>query len=186
MNVEQKAVRVGIIFLALLLLSGTVLVFAGRDAVTLALEKKEGILSAEQVKIAFENIGGQLVNEAVIESQQVKKGDVLMVLDSTDVDLSIERLKAQIQQAEAQISELYGSIEIGLSKASTSEAQSYRQIEQQKKALDAAKATYDNQLLTYNRRKALIASGAIAQAELDSARMELDVADECRTTAAPA
>jgi len=100
--------------------------------------------------------------------------------------LSIERLKAQIQQAEAQISELYGSIEIGLSKASTSEAQSYRQIEQQKKALDAAKATYDNQLLTYNRRKALIASGAIAQAELDSARMELDVADECRTTAAPA
>ncbi|MGL5515004.1 MAG: HlyD family secretion protein, partial [Sporomusa sp.] len=177
MNVEQKAVRVGIVFLALLLLGGTVLVFAGRDAVTLALEKKEGILSAEQIKIAFENIGGRLVNEAVIESQQVKKGDILMVLDSTDVDLSIERLKTQIQQAEAQISELHGSIEIGLAKASTNEAQSYRQIEQQKKALDAAKATYDNQLLTYNRRKALIASGAIAQAELDSARMELDVAD---------
>ncbi|WP_371373620.1 HlyD family secretion protein [Sporomusa aerivorans] len=176
MNLRQKSLRVGIVFLGLLLIGGMLLVFTGRDVVTLALEKKEGILTAEQVKIAFENIGGRLVNEAVKESQEVKKGDILMALDSTDIDLAIERLQTQINQMEAQISQLSGSIEIGLAKASTSEIQTYRQIEQQKMALDAAKATYDNQLLTYNRKKTLTASGAVSQSELDSAQMALDVA----------
>ncbi len=176
MNLKQKSLRIGIVFLGLLLVSGMLLMFTGHDAVTLALEKKEGILTAEQVKIAFENIGGRLVNEAVKESQEVKKGDILMVLDSTDIDLAIERLQTQINQVDAQIGQLNGSIEIGLAKASTSEIQTYRQIEQQKMALDAAKATYDNQLLTYNRKKVLTVSGAVSQAELDSAQMALDVA----------
>ena len=176
MNLKEQSLRVGIVFLLLLLVGGILLVFKGHDAVTLALEKKEGILNAEQVKIAFENIGGRLVNEAVKESQEVKRNDILMVLDSTDIDLSIEQLQTQIKQIDAQINELNGSIEIGLAKTATSEIQTYRQIEQQKMALDAAKATYDNQLLTYNRKKALVASGAVSQAELDSAQMALDVA----------
>ena len=69
-----------------------------------------------------------------------------------------------------------GTIQIGFAKTSTSELQAYRIIEQQKMALDAAKATYDNQQLTYNRKKALAASGAISQSELDSAQMAMDVA----------
>lgn len=176
MNLKEKSVQIGIVFLALLLFGGILLVFTGHDAVTLALEKKEGIVNAEQVKVAFENIGGRLVNEAVKESQEVKKGDILLVLDSTDIDLSIERLQTQINQIDAQISELNGSIEIGLAKTSTNETQTYRQIEQQKMALDAAKATYENQLLTYNRKKALVATGAVAQAEVDSAQTALEVA----------
>jgi Multidrug resistance efflux pump len=166
----------GIIFLTLLFVGGGLLIFMGHDAVTLATEKKEGILTAEQVKISFENIGGRLVKEVVQESQEVKCGDILMVLDSTDIDLSIERLQAQINQVDAQINQLNGSIQIGFAKTSTSEQQTYRQIEQQKMALDAAKATYDNQLLTYNRKSVLATSGAVSQSELDSAQMALDVA----------
>ena len=49
-------------------------------------------------------------------------------------------------------------------------------IEQQKMAIDAAKATYDNQQLTYNRIKVLENSGAVSQSELDRARMAMDVA----------
>jgi HlyD family secretion protein len=176
MNLKEKSLRMGIIFLVLLFVGGMVLVFTGNDAVTIAMEKKEGILTAEQVKIAFENVGGRLVNEMVQESQEVKKGDILMVLDSVDVDLAIERLQTQINQMDAQINQLNGSIQIGYAKTSTNELQTYRQIEQQKMALDAAKATYENQQLTYNRNKALVASGAISQSELDRARMALDVA----------
>jgi HlyD family secretion protein len=176
MNLKEKSLRMGIIFLVLLFVGGMLLVFKGHDAVTMALEKKEGILTAEQVKIAFENIGGLLVNEMVQESQEVKKGDILMVLDSIDIDLSIERLQTQINQMDAQINQLNGSIRIGYAKTSTSELQTYRLIEQQKMALDAAKATYDNQQLTYNRKKALAVSGAVSQSELDSAQMALDVA----------
>lgn len=176
MNLKEKSLRMGIVFLGLLFVAGILLVFTGNDAVTIAMEKKEGILTAEQVKIAFENVGGRLVNEMVQESQEVKKGDILMVLDSVDVDLSIERLQTQINQMDAQINQLNGSIQIGYAKTSTNELQTYRQIEQQKMALDAAKATYENQQLTYNRNKALVASGAISQSELDRARMALDVA----------
>ncbi|MDR3590682.1 MAG: biotin/lipoyl-binding protein [Negativicutes bacterium] len=176
MNLKEQSLRMGIVFLVLLFVSGLLLAFKGHDAVTLAMEKKEGLLAAEQVKISFQSIGGRLVSEMVQESQEVKKGDILMTLDSTDIDLSIDRLQTQINQVDAQISQLSGSIQIGFAKTSTSEQQTYRQIEQQKMALDAAKATYDNQLLTYNRKKVLATTGAVSQSELDSAQMSLDVA----------
>lgn len=77
MNLKEKSLRMGIIFLVLLFVGGMLLVFKGHDAVTMAAEKKEGILTAEQVKVAFENIGGHLVNEMV---QEVKKAISLWFL----------------------------------------------------------------------------------------------------------
>ena len=176
MNLKEKSLRMGIIFLLLCFIGGGVLLFTGHDAVTMAAEKKDGILTAEQIKMAFENIGGRLVKEMVQESQEVKQGDILMVLDSTDIDLSIERLQTQVNQMDAQINQMKGTIQIGFAKTSTSELQTYRTIEQQKMAVDAAKASYSNQQLTYNRRKVLATSGAISQSELDSAQMAMDVA----------
>lgn len=173
---KEKMLRLGIVFLGILFVGGIVLGFAGHDAVTLSLEKKEGILSAEQVKLAFENVGGRLVKEAVQESQEVKTGDILMVIDSTDVDLTIERLKTQIAQMEAKIKQMDGSIKIGYQKTSTNETQTFRLIEQQKMALDAAQATYANKKIDFERKQALLASGAISQSELDSAKMALEVA----------
>lgn len=176
MKLKEKSLRMGIIFLLLVFIGGGVLLFAGHDAITMAAEKKDGILTAEQVKIAFENIGGRLVTEMVQESQEVQKGDILMILDSTDVDLAIEGLQSKINQMDAQINQTKGSIQIGFAKTSIGELQTYRGIEQQKMALDGAKATYDNQQLTYNRKKVLAASGAVSQSELDSAQMAMEVA----------
>lgn len=176
MDLKQKTVKIGLVFLMLLFVSGGLLIFKGHDAVAVATEKKEGILTAEEVKLAFENIGGRLIAEQVKESQEVKKGDILMVLDSTDVDLAIAKLETQIKQMDARISQTSGNIQIGYARTSTAETQTYRQIEQQKLAVDAAKATYENQQLIYNRKKALASSGAVSQAELDAAQAGLDVA----------
>ena len=176
LNKKEKMLRLGIVFLGILFVGGIILGFAGHDAVTISLEKKEGILSAEQVKLAFESVGGRLVKESVQESQEVKKGDILMVIDSTDVDLSIERLKTQIAQMEAKINQMNGNIKIGYLKTATNETQTYRLIEQQKMALDAAKATYNNKKIDFERKRSLLASGAISQSELDSAQMALEVA----------
>lgn len=107
MNLKEKSLRVGLVLLVVLIAGGILLVAKGHDAVTLVVEKKEGILTAEQVKIAFENIGGRLVKENVQESQEVKKGDILMVLDSVDIDLVIERLQSQIGQMDAKIISIY-------------------------------------------------------------------------------
>ena len=176
MDTRKKAMRAGAIFIALLIISGIVLMYQGNDAVALATKKKEGILSAEQVKLSFDSVGGRMITEAVKEGQEVHAGDIIMELDSTDTDLSIERLKAQIAQMDAQIRSASGSKGISYMRADSDEQQSFRQIDQQKAAIASARATLTNSDTDYRRKLALVEAGALAQSELDNATTALNVA----------
>ena len=73
---RRKAIRAGILFIAILIISGVVLMYRGNDAVFLATEKKDGILTAEQIKLSFDSVGGRLINENVREGQEVHAGQV--------------------------------------------------------------------------------------------------------------
>lgn len=148
MNTRQKALRTGAIFIAVLIVAGLLLLYKGNDAVAIGMEKKEGILTAEQVKMSFDSVSGRLLKEAVKEGDTVKAGDVIMELDPTDTDLSIERTKAQIAQ-----------------------------LDQQRAAVSAAQATLKNSQIDYNRKSALLDAGAIAKSQLDDAEMALNVAE---------
>ncbi|MBQ9477968.1 MAG: biotin/lipoyl-binding protein, partial [Selenomonadaceae bacterium] len=172
----NKAARLGIIFIALLIVSGVVLMYKGNDAVVLATEKKEGILTAEQIKLAFDSVSGRMINEAVVEGQRVKAGDVIMVLDPTDTELAIEKLKAQIAQLDAQIKSTGGSMNVSFFRADNDEQQSFRQIDSQRATVASAQATLKNCQLDYDRKVALLSAGAIAQSDLDDATMALNVA----------
>lgn len=176
MNTKEKAKRTGILFIALLIIGGLVLMYTGNDALVLATEKKEGILTAEQVKLSFDSVGGRLVKEAVKEGDWVKKGDVIMELDATDTDLSIAKLKTQIAQMEAQIASASGTQGINYLKADTDESQNYRGIDQQQAAVQSASVTLKNARIDYDRKAALLEAGAIAQSQLDDAEMALNVA----------
>ena len=81
MNTRQKALRTGAIFIAVLIVAGLLLLYKGNDAVAIGMEKKEGILTAEQVKMSFDSVSGRLLKEAVKEGDTVKAGDVIMELD---------------------------------------------------------------------------------------------------------
>lgn len=184
MTNNNKIIRKVLSVFAVITVLGS-LAFAvfNKDAATMGEREKEGILTAEQVQVAFQSVSGKLVEECVIESQIVKKGDILMVLDSTDTDLAIEKAKAQLEQLDAQIRHQSGDIDVNYARTFTAEEQAYRAIEQQKQALDAADATYANKELFYRRMEALVADGAISQLELDNARMALDVANADRLRA---
>ena len=171
-----KANRAGIIFIVLLIVSGIVLMYRGNDATILAQEKKEGILTAEQIKLSFDSVSGRMINEAVREGQIVREGDLIMQLDPTDTDLSIEKLKAQISQLDAQIKSTSGSMGINFFKADNDEQQSFRQIDSQRALVDSAKATLTNAEIDYNRKLELVNSGAVAKSQLDDATMALNVA----------
>lgn len=175
MDKKLRAKKFGMIFAVVMVVTGLLLMYTGNDALVLATEKKEGILTAEQIKLSFENVGGRMVKECVKEADQVKKGDVLMVLDSTDVDLSIAKLEAQIAQMKSQIKSAGGGVNIAMSQADTNEQQSFRQIDQQKAAVDAAEANYNNASLDYNRKVQLFEVGAISKADLDAAQTALQV-----------
>ena len=177
MNTRQKALRTGAIFIVVLIVAGLLLLYKGNDAVAIGMEKKEGILTAEQVKMSFDSVSGRLLKEAVKEGDTVKAGDVIMELDSTDTDLSIERTKAQIAQLDAQIRSMGGTQAVNYQKADSDEQQSFRQIDQQRAAVSAAQATLKNSQIDYNRKSALLDAGAIAKSQLDDAEMALNVAE---------
>ena len=169
MNAKLKAERTGIIFLVLLIVSGAALLYRGNDAVALGVAKKEGILTAEQVKMSFDSVSGRLVHQAVQEGDNVKKGDVIMELDATDTDLAIKKTKAQIAGKN-------GSQQVSYQKADNDETQSFRQIDQQRAAVAAAAATLRNSELDYARKTSLVEAGAIARSVLDDATTALEVA----------
>ena len=176
MQPRRKAIRAGIFFIVLLIVSGIVLMYRGNDAVILATQKKDGILTAEQVKLSFDTVGGRLINEAVREGQEVTAGQVVMQLDPTDTELAIEKLRAQIAQLDAQIQSTTGNMNTTLFRADNDEQQSFRQIDSQRGAVSAAKATLANAELDFKRKSELFKDGAIAKAQLDDATMALNVA----------
>ena len=178
MKSNEKAKRVGIVFILLMIIGGVTLMYTGNDAIVQGASKKEGILTAEQVKMSFDSVSGTLIKEAVKEGDMVKKGDIIMELDTTDTDLAIEKVKAQISQMDAQINSTSGTMGINFSRAATSETQSFRQIDQQKAAVSSAQATLKNAEINYNRTAALVEAGAMARAQLDDAEMSLSVARE--------
>lgn len=112
-HLPKRAWRLCLFFIGILLAGGVLLMYKGNDAVAQGIANKDGILTAEQVKVSFQSVSGKMVNEAVQESQEVKAGDILMQLDSTDVDLDIAKTQAQIAQLDAQIQSMEGTIAIG-------------------------------------------------------------------------
>ena len=173
---DSRAKKVGIIFILLMIVSGLVLMYQGNDAVVLATQKKEGILTAEQVKLAFDSVSGRMINEAVTEGQIVKAGDVIMELDATDTDLAIERLKAQLAGLDAQIKSTSGTMNVNFFRADNDEQQTFRQIDSQRAAVSSAEATLLNAEIDYNRKLELVNAGAVAKSQLDDATMVLNVA----------
>lgn len=173
---KNKTARGGMIFLALLIISGLILMYRGNDAVFLGGTVKESILTAEQIKLAFDSVGGRMTNEAVREGQEVQAGDLIMELDATDTDLAIEKLQAQIAQLDAQIKSTAGTMNANSFRVTNDEQQSFRQIDSQRALVNSARATLRNAEINYNRNLELVNAGAIARSQLDDAIMNLNVA----------
>lgn len=173
--IQTKTFYTCIGFIAVLLIGGILLMYNGNDAVAQGISKKSGIVTAEQVKISFQSVSGKIVREAVKEAQLVKKGDILYQLDSTDVDLEIAKTKAQLEQINAAIRSLQGTIQIGYSETSTNETQSRRSIDEQRAAIDSATATLINAQRDYDRSVILYNEGAISKAQLDKDEAALSV-----------
>ena len=176
MDPKKKAKRVGIVFIVLFIIAGLVLMYTGNDAVVLAVRQKEGILTAEQVKMSFDSVSGRLVREAVQEGDEVKAGDIIMELDATDNTLALARIDAQLAQIEAQIAGRSTSMGISMQQVGTNETQTFRQIDAQRAVVDSARATQRNSERDYERMTALYAEGAVSKEALDNAEMRVSVA----------
>lgn len=79
---KSKVISILIAFALLLTIGITLLVIGPQnDAASIASARKAGVLTAGDVVVAFEKVSAKLIDRPVIESQHVKRGDVLMQLD---------------------------------------------------------------------------------------------------------
>lgn len=102
--------------------------------------------------------------------QQVKKGDILLVMDTSQLEL-------QLQDAGQKINEIEALIKGAKETDTTSDAKKAEiAVDQANSAYQAAKAAYDN-------AKALYGAGATSQADLDAKKDTLDRAKAALDTA---
>ncbi|MEI7026620.1 HlyD family secretion protein [Paenibacillus sp. y28] len=158
-----------LVVLITLAAGGTLMALGGKDAVTQAAEVKSSILTAEQVNVSFQGVAGKVVQALVTEETQVKKGDPLMVLDMTDLDLQIAKSEADLALAQVKIRQTADAIQIAKDKLGNATRQAQLSVEQaqasrdlvlqgardediakQKLALAAAEDSYAHQLRLYN------------------------------------
>jgi membrane fusion protein (multidrug efflux system) len=108
---------------------------------------------------------GPVAEVRVVDAQAVKKGDVLVVLDSADRRLELEQAQAALAQAERQVRG-YQATDTALD----------GQIGARRADLARARADLVRISTQYDRRAPLSESGAISAEELTSAKTALDSA----------
>lgn len=165
---NNAPVRTALIFVIALLIASTVILLSRRnDAVSVAEQRKAGVVTAEQIDVAFQGVGGRLIHRDIEESQWVHKGDVLMVLDPTDTIISINKTKALIAQLNAQIDGENDLIAVSTRQLVTTQEQTWRQVEQAWAAVLSTQASYDNAQKEYNRTLSLVKNGTVSKSDHD-------------------
>lgn len=160
---QKKYVPIALL-IATLAVGGVLLMFHGSDAVTLATNNKGSILTADAVNASFQGVGGRVVSVEVVEEQDVKKGDVIMKLDTTDINLQIAQLEASIAQQDVKIQQ-----------AAIQEVRP-EELEKQKLTTASAKESLEQAQRNYDRCKVLYSEGGISKVEFDNAASQLEIA----------
>ncbi|OOM78098.1 efflux RND transporter periplasmic adaptor subunit [Clostridium sp. BL-8] len=119
--------------------------------------------SNDQVNIASK-ISARVSEVLVDVGSNVNAGDVIVKLDTTD-------LQAQVDQAQAAVNTANASL------ANAMNSTRPEQIEQAQAALDSANKSYDVAKKNYDRTKSLVDAGAATQQQLETADQQLSAAE---------
>jgi membrane fusion protein, multidrug efflux system len=117
-------------------------------------------------------VGGAVTEIHVGNTQTVKRGDVLVVLDDADAGIDVATAEAALVQAQQRYNQ--SSAMAGAARARVGARGA--DIAQANAKLAEARAAYERSRLDQSRREALIASGAVSGEELSSARTSFSAA----------
>lgn len=173
-GIVKNMLRTTGIFAGLLAVGSLLIYFGTRnDAVTVARSIKAGVLTADEVNTAFQNVGGRLVERPIIESQHVKKGDVLAKLDDTDTRLAVAAQEAALAGLEATLALENASIATARRETDRTEKAQWRAIEETAARVKAAEASYALALKDYQRTEKLLKTGSTSKSAFDAAQSTL-------------
>jgi len=124
-------------------------------------------------------VGGIVQAVNVVDTQQVKKGDVLVVLDDTDARLALAQAAADLGLAKRRVHSYLANDEGLTAQVKAREADEQRAHAQ----LEAAQADLARAQVDLKRRQALSASGSVSGEELTNAKNGLAQAQANLTSA---
>jgi Multidrug resistance efflux pump len=108
------------------------------------------------------SITGTVAEVKVKDSQIVRKGDILVIIDPSDASLALAQAEAALDLAIRRVKSYQGN-DAGLRAQVTANAEAEKRLQAQ---LASAKADFERAAIDLKRRKALVPSGAISGDEL--------------------
>ncbi|MGI9951509.1 efflux RND transporter periplasmic adaptor subunit [Moorellaceae bacterium AZ2] len=122
--------------------------------------KEEGIVEAASERPVYSLVSGEIVTLAVREGQQVSPGDLLVQINTRELEFQLAQLKAQRKSLAGEEQKSFQEIE--------------EQIREQRLAIEAIKRELIKSEADYNRLKSLYEAGAAARTELEAAENALE------------
>ncbi|NMM65160.1 HlyD family efflux transporter periplasmic adaptor subunit [Clostridium sp. P21] len=123
-----------------------------------------GKIEANQEANLTSKISAKVAEISVDVGSKVNQGDVIIKLDTQDLQAQVDKAQASVNTARANL-------------ANASNGSRPEQIEQQQGVLDSASQSYATAKKSYDRVQALVNSGAEAQQQLDLAKQQLASAE---------
>jgi HlyD family secretion protein len=121
-----------------------------------------GNVDIREVRLGF-RIGGKVRDVLKEEGDEVRAGDVVARLDAEPFQNAVDQAEAETRVIEARLTELRNGARP-------------EDIEQARKNLAATEAAYENARLIFERQSRLVASGAVARQDFDTARSTFEAA----------
>ncbi|ATQ43316.1 HlyD family efflux transporter periplasmic adaptor subunit [Caulobacter mirabilis] len=124
-------------------------------------------------------VSGPIVSAPVRETQAVKTGDVLAVIDPADYRLAVDRARAELGQAERRVGQYFANDEAFAAQTAARDAD----IARADAALASARSDFNRAQVEYGRRTNLSASGAVSGDELTQAENRYEASRAALTAA---
>lgn len=122
-----------------------------------------GIIDANEKAQITSKLSAKVADISVEVGTAVQKGDLLITLDTKDIEAQVAQAQAGVNTAQANLLKM----EAGARP---------EQIAQAKAALESAKISYTNTKNNFDRNQQLLTAGAISQAQFESAQTQLAAA----------
>ena len=145
---------------------------------------------------------GRLLSIPITEGQRIRRGQLIAVVDRSQLDPQIAGLRAQLSQAQARWQQTRAQYSLQVSQTGAAVAQAKaglysaqthlaavaalarpQELAQQQEAVQRTQITLDDARRTQKRKQDLLAKGFIAQSDADAAQVAVDTAASSLATA---
>ncbi|NEW06928.1 efflux RND transporter periplasmic adaptor subunit [Paenibacillus sp. SYP-B3998] len=143
-----------------------------------------GKLAADQTVQVVSKIGGKIASVNVEEGAKVKKGDILLQIDTEDLTQQLDQAQAGLTASQAKLADIEaGARTQDIQAASAAVDQAKAGGNQAAAGVTQAKAAYDLVTKSYNHAKNFFDQGDVSQDELDKVTLDYTKAQAAYETA---